>query len=263
MFSNETMTLSIRNGLLTLAFSVLIVLALAYGFLTFILVTREGWSAVVGQGSLLRLLLETAATPAGGLIGFALIRQAYRKSTAPELFFFSFFIVALAGESLLLAQAWVNFEGLASYFTALVTRIVWAFRFAGLFLLLSASLYSFEFSYRKYGNLVAASVGAGIFLAVLLPLHSSSARNHLLFAVGDTPGMVLVTILLALVVAGNFLLGSQRPGASESAWVRAWAAVSFLTAWSVAIIAGPWGTLLAIPGVILACLNAEQNSLMG
>ena len=257
------MTLSIRNGLLTLAFSVLLILALGYGFLSFVLVTREGWLAVVGHGSLLRLLLETAATPVGGLVGFILVRQAYRKSAAPEVFFFSLFIAALAGESLLLVQAWVNFQGLASYFTALVTRIVWAFRFAGLFFLLSASLYSFEFSYRKYGNLVAVSIGAGIFLATILPLHSSSARNHLLFAVGDTPGMVLVTFLLAVVVAVNFLVGSRRPGAPERSWVRAWAAVSFLIAWTVAIVAGPWGTLLAAPGVVLVCLKAEQTSSIG
>lgn len=257
------MTLSIRNGLLALAFGVLLIFVLGYGLLAFYLVTKEGWSGQVGQGTLLPLLLETAPAPVGSLIGFIFVRRAYRKSAAPEIFFFSLFLVTLAAESLLLVQAWVSFAGLASYFTSLMTRVIWAFRFTGLFLLVSSSLYAFDFPYRKFGNLVAGSLGAGIFLAVTLPLHSTSARNHLLFAVGDAPGMVMVTVLLGTVVALNFLAGGWLPGAPERAWVRAWTAVSFLAAWALAIIAGPWATLLALPGVGLIAWKSEQTAVLG
>ena len=257
------MTLSIRNGLLALAFSVILAVTAGYGFLTFVLVSREGWSSAVGHGTLLSLLLETISAPVVSLVGFILVRRAYRKSSAPEMFFFSLFLATLAGESLLLLQAWVTFVGLASYFTAILTRVVWAFRFTGLFLLFCGSLYAFDFPFRKYGNLVFGSATAGIALAVLLPLHSSSARNHLLFAVGDASGMVLVTVLLAMVVAVNFLVGSQRPGSPERGWFRAWAAVFFLATWSLAIVFGPWAALLAIPGIILAAWKAEQNALLG
>jgi len=256
------MTLSIRNGLLALAFSVLLLLSLGYGLLTFVLVTQEGWKAEVGHGDLLQLLFETALVPWGCLAGFLLVRRAYRKSAAPEMFFFSLFMATLAGESLLLLQAWVTFAGLASYFTALLTRVVWAFRFTGLFLLFCGSLYAFDFPFRKFGNLVAGSVAAGIFLAVLLPLHSSSARNHLLFAVGDASGMVLVTTLLAVVVAVNFLVGSRRSGAPDRAQPRAWAALFFLVAWSLAIVVGPWAALVAAPGIVLVCWKAEQSAMI-
>jgi len=257
------MTLSIRNGLLALAFGVLLLFVLGYGFLAFYLVSREGWTAQVGEGTLLKLLLETVAAPVGSLVGFVFVRRAYRKSAAPEIFFFSLFLVTLAGESLLLVQAWVSFAGMASYFTALVTRVVWAFRFTGLFLLVSASLYAFDFPYRKFGNLVVGSLGAGIFLSVSLPLHSTSARNHLLFAVGDAPGMVMVTILLGAVVALNFFAGSRLPGAPDRAWVRAWTALSFLLAWTLSIVSGPWATLLALPGIGLIAWKSEQTAVLG
>ncbi len=257
------MTLSIRNGLLALAFSVLLVLALGHGFLAFVLVTREGWRAEVGDGTLLQLLVETAAVPLVSTVGFIFVRRAHRKSAAPEVFFFSLFLATLAGESLLLLQAWVTLAGMASYFTAMLTRVVWAFRFTGLFLLLCSSLYAFGFPFRKYGNLVVASVAAGVFLSVLLPLRSTSARNHLLFAVGDAPGMVLVTILLASVVAVNFLVGSRRSGAADRARSRAWGALLFLASWSLTITFGPWAVLVAVPGIILTSRKAEQNTLLG
>ena len=256
------MTLSFRNGLLTLAFSVIFLFVLGYGFLAFLLVSREGWGAGVGQGTLFQFLLQSVAAPLGSLVGFILVRQAYRKSAAPEAFFFALFLATLSAEALLVVQAWLHFADLPAFFTSVLTRVIWAFRITGLFLLFCGSLFSFEFSFRKYGNLVGASVAAGIFLATLLPLHSTSARNHLLFAVGDAPGLVLVTLLLALVVALNYLLGARRPGAPPRAWTRAWAAVFFLASWGLAIVMGPWGTLLAGPGILLASWKAEQNTLL-
>ena len=149
-----------------------------------------------------------------------------------------------------------------SYFTGVLTRTVWAFRFSGLGFLFCASLYAFEFTYRKYGNLVFLSVLAGIFLSGILPLHSSSARNHLLFAVGDAPGLVLVTVLLEVVTLSNFILGAQRSGAPDRARTMAWASVIFLAGWSLSATTGPWGTLAVVPGMVLVTWKAEQNPLL-
>jgi len=256
------MTLSVRNGLLALAFSVILVLSAGYGMLAFVLVTQEGWDTLVGQGTLLWLLAQTATAPVVALVGFLFVRRAYRKSAAPELFFFALFLATLAGESLLVLQAWLHFAGLPSFFTALLTRTVWAFRLTGLFLMLCGSLFAFDFAFRKFGNLAAIALAAAIFVATLLPLHSTSARNHLLYAVGDPSGMVLVTLLLALVVAANYLVGARRPGAPTQAVVRAWAATFFLAAWGLAIVMGPWGAVLAVPGIVLASWKAEQTTLV-
>jgi hypothetical protein len=262
MFFNGLMTLSVRNGLLALAFSVLLLMALGYGLLSFVLLTQEGWNSPVGDGTLIRLVLETVIPPLVGLIGFFPVRRAFRKSTVPEVFFLALFLATLSGETLLLLQAWITFHGLSWFITALLTRTVWAFRFTGLFLLLCSSLFAFEFAYRKYANLVAGSLAGGIFLAVIMPLHSTSARNHLLFSIGDTPGTVLVAVLLMLTVVANFVLGSRRPGAPRQARIRALATIFFLAGWGSAVIWGPWGTGLVIPGIILVTWKTEENILL-
>jgi len=255
------MTLSVRNGLLAFAFSVLLLMVLGYGLLSVSLVSQEGWRARIGPVTLLELLIEVATTLAGSLTGFILMRRAYRKSSAPELFFFSLFLVTLAGEGLLLTQAWLHFGGYPAWFSGLLTRTIWAFRWTGLLLLFCGSLFVFEFPYRKYANLVAGSAAAGIFIAAMLPLHSTSARNHLLFAIGDAPGVVLATTLLAIVAGGNYLIGATRPGAGDRAWARAGAALFFLAAWTTSVVVAPWGTLLSLPGIFLATWQAEKNTL--
>ncbi len=256
------MTLSIRNGLLVLAFGVLALMAIGYGWISFLLLSQEGWESAVGGETLLRLVLETLVPPLVGLVGFFPLRRAFRKSTAPEIFFFTLFLATLSGEALLLLQAWITFHGLSWFMTALLTRVVWAFRFTGLFLLLCASLFAFEFTYRKYANLVAGSVAAGIFLAVILPLHSTSARNHLLFSVGDAAGTLLVSLLLIVTVAVSFVLGSRRPGAPVQARPRIAAALFFLASWGVSVITGPWATALAIPGIMLVTWKTEEITLL-
>lgn len=253
------MTLSFRNALLLFGFTLLLLLSLGYGLISVAMVSQEGWGARIGPVTLVGLLAQAAGVTALTLAGFVLVRRAYRKSSAPELFFFALFLVTLAGEGLLLVQAWLHFGGYPLWYSGVLTRTMWAFRFAGLFLLFCGSLFAFDFPYRKYGNLVAASVVAGIFLAALIPLHSISARNHLLFAIGDAPGVVLVTTILATVTAANYLIGATRPGASDQAWPRALGAVFLLAGWTVAIIAAPWGALLALPGIGLTSWKAEQT----
>jgi len=259
MFFNGPMTLSLRNGLLFAALGLLVVLTVGNGVLAFLLVAREGWTAQVGQASLLSLVVQTTLIPWGCLVGFIALRRVFRKSSAPEAFFFALFLVGLAGESLLLFQAWIHFSALPAYFTGVLTRLVWGFRFLGLAFLFCGSLFGFDFTFRKYGTMVLWSVVTAGFLASILPLHSSSARNHLLFAVGDAPGMVLVTVVLATAVALSYLAGSRRPGAPEQAWARAWAATFFLIAWGVTVSWGPWAVALGAPGVILATWKTEQG----
>jgi len=255
------MTLSIRNGSLALAFSLLVLVTGAYSVLAALLVAREGWTALVGPLPLWGLLAESGAALAVAAVGSVVVRRAFRKSAEPELFFFTLFLASVAGEALLLWQAWLGWEGLPLWFSGVLTRTVWAFRLTGLFLLFCGSLFSFDFSYRKFGTLFALCGLAATAVAALLPLHTTAARNHVLVAIGDAPGVALVTTLLALVAATNFALGAFRSG-TPLAWSRAGAAFFFLSGWALSITVAPWLALLHIPGIVLAVYKADQTTIL-
>jgi hypothetical protein len=260
MFFNGRMAFTVRNGLLALAFGVLVLLVAGYGALLFLLVSREGWAASVGGATLLQLALATVIAPAGALTAYWLSRRAYRKSGAPEAFFFALSAATLSGEALLLVQAWLQMGTQAAYFTSLLTRAVWAFRFTGLFLLFCGSLFTFDFTVRKYGNLVGISVVAGILVASWLPLQSS-ARHPVLLALTDTSGVLLVTSVLGLVALMNFIIAAARAPSAERAGL-AGAAACFLVGWAVVCLWSPWGVGITAAGAALALWKAEQTSLM-
>ncbi len=254
------MAFTLRNGLLALALGILILLILGYGALLFVLVSREGWSASVGRTNLLQLVLATVFAPVGALAGYWLSRRAYRKSGAPETFFFALAATTLGGETLLLLQAWLQMGSQSAYFTALLTRTVWAFRFTGLFLVFCGSLFSFDFTVRKYGNLVGVSVAAGILVASWLPLQSSG-RHPTLLALSDGSGVLLVTAVLGTVALLNFLIGFARAPSSERA-ALAGAAGCFLAGWAVVCLWTPWGVGIAAAGTALILWKAEQTTLI-
>lgn len=253
------MTLTVRNGIFHFALGLLLAFSVVYGWVVWGLVSREGWQASVGGGSLWGLVLQTAVLPFLLLGGFLAVRRAFRKSAAPETFFFALFLVTQVAECLLIVEAWLLFSGGAAYYTSVLTRVVWAFRCLGLSFLFVGSLFGFSFAFRRFGSIVLWCLAVSTVFAVLLPLHSTSARNHLLYAVGDPSGMVLVTILVATLVAVNYAAGARQPGAPAQARRRAWAAVCFLAAWALSISFGPWGTWLTVPGALLAAWGAEEN----
>jgi hypothetical protein len=260
MFFNGPMAFTVRNGLLALAFGVLVLLVVGYGALLFLLVSREGWSAAVGGATLIQLTLATMIAPAGALAAYWLARRAYRKSGAPEAFFFALSAATLGGESLLLVQAWLHMGGQSAYFSSLLTRAVWAFRLSGLFLVFCGSLFTFDFTVRKYGNLVGVSVIAGILVASWLPLQSS-ARHPILLGLTDGTGMLLVTAALGFVAMLNFVIGAVRAPSVERA-ALAGAAACFLAGWAVVCLWSPWGVGITAAGAALAMWKSEQTSLM-
>ena len=253
------MVLTVRNGLLNLALGLLAVFVVGYASLLFVLVANEGWTASVGRGNLLQLALQTVVAPVGSLAAYWLARRAYRKSGAPEAFFFALFAASLSGESLLLIQGWLQ-AGSPAYFSALLTRAIWAFRLTGLFLLFCASLFAFDFTFRKYGNLVGISVAAGILVASWLPLRSAS-RNYAVLLLSDGWGMALVAAVLGFVVVLNFVVGAIRsPSAERTA--QAGAVGCFLAGWAAACLWSPWGIALVVLGAFLAFWKAEQTLLI-
>jgi len=258
MLFNDRMALTVRNGLLTMTLGILALLILGYAGLLFVLVSREGWTASVGRETLLQLTLNTAIAPVGALAAHWLTRRAYRKSGSPEAFFFALFAASLAGEALLLGQGWLQ-SAAPAVFTAILTRAVWAFRLTGLFLLFCGSLFTLDFAFRKYGNLVLVSAVAGVLVASWLPLHA--VAPHAPLQINEGSGVRLVTLVLGAVVVLNFVLGAVRnPSAERVAQVGA--VILFLASWAVVCLWSPWGISLAVAGALLAFWKTEQTILV-
>ena len=168
------MTLSFRNGLLTL---LLVLAGVAGVFLTysaFIAGSDFGWkSTFPAQEAVSFWFLRRPATeiPLAPLLWQLLVllplvfvslfylRLLYRKTNSPELFFLSFFVFSLMGEGLRVLQLFYLLNDQSFFWSLVLTRVVWIFRLFGLFMAFSASLFGLEFTYQKLGNFVGMSLG--------------------------------------------------------------------------------------------------------
>ena len=265
MFFNAFMTLSFRNGLLTL----LLVLAGAAGiFLTysaFIAGSDFGWKSTfpaqeaVSFWFLRRPVIEVPMAPLLWqllvlmplvFVSLFYVRLLYRKTNSPELFFLSFFVFSLMGEGLRVLQIFYLLNDQSYFLSLVLTRVVWIFRLFGLFMVFSASLFGLEFTYQKLGNFVGMSLGLAVFLGANLTFQTTTLDSTGLYAPGDERGLLLIFLFLILLTLANFVFSAvvkKRPHSLG----QMGSVIFLLAASQVAYFGAVWSGLLLIPGAAL------------
>ena len=83
-------------------------------------------------------------------ICFLILKNIHNRTGLPEIFFFIFFILTIALECLRPFLILVHIFRLPADFSIFISRIIYFFRFLGLFLLLFTTLYILEIKYHKY-----------------------------------------------------------------------------------------------------------------
>ncbi len=273
MFFNAFMTLSFRNGLLT----VLLVLAGAAGiFLTYsalIAGSDFGWKGTFpAQEAVLFWFLRNPVTDAPiatflwqflvliplAFVSLFYLRLLYRKTNAPELFFLSFFLFSLLGEGFRVLQLFYVLNDQSYFWSLVLTRVVWIFRLFGLFMAFSASLFALEFPYQKLGNFVGMGLGLAVFLGANLTFQTTTLDSTGLFAPGDERGLLLIFLFLSLLTLANLLfstLAKRRPHSLS----QLGSMVLFLAASQATFFGAIWAGLLLIPGTALLRRKVQDS----
>jgi len=249
MISTVGMTLTFRNGLLTLLLLVMAVLAVGYGAALFLVFGEP-------EGA---LLIEAGPPLIVGLAGLIWLRRVYRKSNAPTVFFLAVFLFCVGADTLGALQAYFLVTNEPFAFGVALTRTVWGFRIGGLVCLLLGSLFLLEFSYEKYGTLIAVAVLASIVLVSGLPLQTTRPDSRGLYPLGDALGL---TVLFALIIAlstANYLLAwwnEEKAAATQQVNDRKlplmlgiWLLI--LAGWGLGLWLSPWWEFLMVPGAAL------------
>jgi hypothetical protein len=249
MISTVVMTLTFRNGLLTLLLAVMAVLAAGYGAALFLVFGEP-------EGA---LLIQAGPPLLVGLAGILWLRGLYRKSNAPPVFFLAVFVFCVGADTLSALQAYFLVTNEPFAFGVALTRTVWGFRIGGLVCLLLGSLFLLDFSYEKYGTLLAVATLSSIALVSGLPLQTTRPDSRGLYPLGDPLGLTVLFALILALTTANYLIAwwnEEKVAATEQINRRKaplllviWLLIS--VGWGLGLWLNPWWELLMIPAVAL------------
>lgn len=145
---------------------------------------------------------------AQGLLSFialwAMLRM-FRKTTAPEMFFFSVFIFTLALDMVKAGQLVIIVLQYPPVYGAMLTRVIHFGHFLGIFCLLSSSLYLSGLEYQKTGIVLGIAALISLTLAYSLPIDFSRLFPNLMHPAGDQTTIQVVALLLDVIIIVNVL----------------------------------------------------------
>ncbi|MFO8064956.1 MAG: hypothetical protein ACQETQ_05830 [Spirochaetota bacterium] len=214
------MTLVARNSLLRVGLILVFTLLLGFIAALVFIYTRgtesalsdfdEGvnWLGLTWRSSPHHLYWLLSALLVQGLLSFvalgAMLRM-FRKTTAPEVFFFSVFVFSLALDMVKAGQLVIVILHYSPVYGAMLTRVVHFGHFFGIFCLLSSSLYLSGLEYQKTGIVLGIVTLLSLTLAYNVPVDFSRLFPSLMHPVGDQTTMQVVALILGTLVLINVL----------------------------------------------------------
>lgn len=248
------MTLAVRNNILRLGVAVSILVIMAYIVGLYYIATH-----IEGSGRDLERLFVVQTAAVGGLGVFAvvvvkLLSRYFRKTTAPEVFFFLLCLLLLVPDMLKPAQLILAELNFAPVYPAVLTRVLYASLSFGVFSFFSASLFVAGIEHQRSGLVLAVAAAVSIGISYVLPVDSLELGLYMVHRVGFFQLYRMVLAVIAGLTVLNFLNASLGSGSRDYV-VLAGSAAVFLVGrlwgfWSVQT----WELLSAGALVLLGAL---------
>lgn len=162
-----------------------------------------GWSP--GSRQIYWLLGGLLAQGLLSFIALWIMLRMFRKTTAPEMFFFSVFIFTLALDMVKAGQLVILILQYPPVYGAMLTRVIHFGHFFGIFCLLSSSLYLSGLEYQKTGIVLGIAALTALTLAYSLPIDFSRLLPNLMHPAGDQTTIQVVALLLDVIIIVNVL----------------------------------------------------------
>ncbi|GEM_PF-2447358 len=132
--------------------------------------------------------------------------KSYKNTEAPELFFFTFFTLSISFESLRLLNAVIFVLDTPLYATQLVAKAIYFGRVFRLMSLLASTLYLTNFTYKRFGTILAASFLIAFSLAAYIPVDPTLLSSDLSYSLGIRNSRIFFSVAIYILVFLNLLI---------------------------------------------------------
>jgi len=200
------MTLSTRNTVLIFGLFVILIILIIYCFILFSLLSQKYPVFNVNNDLLINIGI-TFFLGLFSLIGWYIIRSYFSKTTSPEMFFFSFFLVSLSFEMIRIIHYYFFLQNSPLILGILFTRVIFFGRFFGLLCLFFSGLFSSWLDIQRIGIVVSISILFCFTLAFSIPIDTDLGTDFL-YSPGIRNELFLVRVCLEVFAALNYLFSS-------------------------------------------------------
>lgn len=237
------MTISTRNNLL-LGILVVCGIILVLGGIG----ASSLWEKARGADKLVIILISLfSAIYAFG--GGLLFRLFFRRSLSVEVFFFTLFVLAFFFESFRLGVLYIVIREEPFYLGVLLTRIVHFGRFLRLFSLFSAGLFAVTTKSWKPWLFLGIIGLVSFTLVATMPINPTLVLPSMLYQVGNSPYMFIITLFFSFFTIVNFVLTAVLKNTREYYFLSG--SITLVLAGNIMImyLLGP--LTLALAGILL------------
>lgn len=214
------MTINTRNKIIISGLSLSVLLLALYlisVILTFRAVRIGGEIFPVANFSelIVTLLSELVFT----IAAVTILYFSFRKTTSAEIFFFIIFIVTIAFDSLKAGFALFSVLNFSPYYGVILTRSVYFGRFLGTLAVLAAGIFAHGAEYQRMEIYLGVAFLLAFSLSAAVPVDFTVTEFNLLYAVGNSRELGIVSVLFLSFGVFNFVLFAIQNASRDHALI--------------------------------------------
>lgn len=221
------MTIVFRNISITLGIVFVFIVIFSIGFLMFIFMPDFIQTLDEYNISAQTLIFNVGISFSLGLFAFiaALVfRITFNKTLAPEMFFFTIFILTLAFELFRIVHLYLLFTSTPFIYGIIITRLVHFGRFLRIYSVFIAGLFACSITNPKTGVYLGIGILLSVVYAVGIPIDATNMTENLLYTVGISQYIRITFIIIEALSVLNFVLAGVLKNTREYIFM----AVSFI-----------------------------------
>jgi len=138
-------------------------------------------------------------------IGTIFLRRYFLKVSAPDVFFFTLFVLSLSLSGLKSVEVYFLYLNLPTFYGDVITRAIYFGQFFGSFCLLASSLYAAGVQYQKYATVLEVAGLVSFAVAYLVPVDSLGIYPNLLYPVGNESTIDTILLLTSILSILSYL----------------------------------------------------------
>jgi len=149
-------------------------------------------------------------------IGTLFLRRYFLKVSAPDVFFFTLFVLSLSLSGLKSVEIYFLYLNLPTFYGEVITRAIYFGQFFGSFCLLASSLYAVGVQYQKYATVLEVAGLVSFAVAYLVPVDSLAIYPNLLYPVGNESTIDTILLLTSVLSILSYLTTIGAGGKKSS-----------------------------------------------